>query len=549
MIEKIWKLKKFRAIDSLRIGALFSLLCILGRHVLEYECNDAILSNFPLFSIGIFTSFPMIAGSLYSNVMEEKRFGSLVYPLLVNVILWLPLRKKYHSIYGLILVEKWKTFCMVLISSILLIGNYLLFSHGAGKYFWGFMISEAYYIYLKRILKRFEKEKVVFNAEEDTVIVKHCRRFLLVSLMHIVVFISLAMEYHYQVEMEEKQLPIQEIEIPKADADTLIYDISPDGKRVLFQSTLSYFDSPGKSKYMISVYDLDQNKTEGIKSNVYTEFMQFSPINESIILSDYNAERKTELIKICELENENITKVFVFEENLFPQIQSLNFNKDATFLFNEGIPKTIWRYSDARRIVTYGDDKDAYDLAWVGEDAYILSRRYGSYRNASLWINVEVSWNEILEDGTIKRESKNEIGINMVAKINSLNYGNMFMKNINEKTLCIVVCGSDRKDIFNYKSYIDFWDVENERNLFSLTCENEVLDVVAFPEKNSFLIIEKMKNKKLRVSIWNLEKKKKEKEILLQGFKKDVKREKIKVIKQGEELVELGKFVKIWKIN
>ena len=111
----------FHAIDYLRIGAFLSFLFILGRHVFEYAYDSMILSNFPLFSVGIFTSFPMLSDSLYSNVLEKKRIGSLVYPLLVNLLLWLPVKKYFHSMYGFILVEKWKTQCMMIGSGVILV--------------------------------------------------------------------------------------------------------------------------------------------------------------------------------------------------------------------------------------------------------------------------------------------------------------------------------------------------------------------------------------------------------------------------------------------
>lgn len=542
-------MNRVRAIDSLRITALFCLLCVLGRHVFDYEFNSVILGNFPLFSIGVFTSFPVISNTLYSDVLEEKRIGSLLYPLLVNVLLWLPVRITYYSIYGVLLVEKWKTFCMVLISAILFIGANLLFVFGTEKYFWGFLISAIYYIYLKQTLKNFEKEKDTIDIKNNDIEVKNYQKFLVVSFIHIIVFISLVMEYHHQADMEQKELPIQEIRIPGTDGDTIVHDISLDKKKVLFQTRLSYFDSPGKNKFMISMLDLEKGEIWNKKSSEYINFLQISKEGKYVSFSERDEKKKVERLKICELENGNIIREFEFEENLFPLIQKLDFSEEEIYLISKGMPVTIWRFSDEKRLISYKDNMGIYDSVWVGRDSYILSRRYEYYKNSYLKDAVEINWNKIMGNGYIEVNKRNKIEIEIDNKINGFKYKDMFMKKIDKRSICTVIIGNDEEDILNCKSYIDFWDVEKETLLFSFTSGNEVLDVAFFPDENKFYIIERMKNQKLRVGIWNLKEKEKERYIFLRGFKTDIKREKIKLVKQGKEIIELGKTIKVWKIS
>lgn len=156
-------MRKIGVITSLRIGAFLCLLCITIWVISEYEFTNQVVMSFPLLSVGAWAFFPL---SLFSEGVGEKGIAALVYPLCVNVLLWLPMRKAYYNIYGFVWIEKWKAFFGMVGYGISLIVLIFFFrSLILTICFWGFCISTLYYVYLRWCLKALEDEDFLSYAK------------------------------------------------------------------------------------------------------------------------------------------------------------------------------------------------------------------------------------------------------------------------------------------------------------------------------------------------------------------------------------------------
>lgn len=209
----------------------------------------------------------------------------------------------------------------------------------------------------------------------------------------------------------------------------------------------------------------------------------------------------------------------------------------------------IWSYGDGNKIAVYSEPKSHYDLVWVDQNAYVVFRFYEVSLNSMIGYNMEVSLNTILLDGSVKEQSREKITYDMNEKRAKVGIGTRFIKNIDEKSICTVVGGNKVYGIFNYMSYMDFWDIEKERKLFSYSTGNEIMDTAFYPEKNQFIVIERMKDLRIRISFWDLKKRKRERMVFLNGIKDGSKKEHLKIVNGEKGFVELREIAKFWMID
>lgn len=242
-------------------------------------------------------------------------------------------------------------------------------------------------------------------------------------------------------------------------------------------------------------------------------------------------------------------KTFPIKSRKYPQIEKVGFSKNNLFFFEAGRVCTIWDYESENKVAVYEDVDSTYDLIWLNENQYVLFRKYKKSGDGFGVHDIDITWNEILMDKSIKERTRKKIASYMVDKTEEVGLRNLFIKDIDEKTICTVVGGSPQNGIFAYENYIDFWDVETERKIFSLNTGNEMLDVVFLPEKSQFLIIERRKDHKVKVSFWDLKEKIKIRELFLAGVDMSAKRKDIEIINGGEEMIVLAYSKKGWKLN
>lgn len=75
------------------------------------------------------------------------------------------------------------------------------------------------------------------------------------------------------------------------------------------------------------------------------------------------------------------------------------------------------------------------------------------------------------------------------------------------------------------------------------------MDTAFYPEKNQFIVIERMKDLRIRISFWDLKKRKRERMVFLNGIKDGSKKEHLKIVNGEKGFVELREIAKFWMID
>lgn len=344
------------------------------------------------------------------------------------------------------------------------------------------------------------------------------------------------------MKREDMRPPIQEVKIEGGG----IKDVAVYAEKILLLQTRDYTFSDKKEWYEVSVADLAGRKLWEKKYAEYPKYFNCL-VDGKHVLTEENGNG----LKIYDIYTGERIRSFAFHEKDAFAIKNVAFSEDASYFSMKDEVFSIWEYGTGRRIAAYEKQDGLCALLWMGRNTYLLSKKSKSIMDSSHSDELAFTWNKILPDGNIEAVEKEQISDDVNCKIYKTERRNNLLKAIDEKSVCTVVDGHGRYGFFEYVSYMDPWDVENEAAVFSFTGGNEILDVVFLPERNQFILIEMMRNKSARVSFWNLETKQKERTVFLQGMKKNVRREKLRVIKGGEELVsfEEGGAVKVWRLD
>ena len=144
-------------------------------------------------------------------------------------------------------------------------------------------------------------------------------------------------------------------------------------------------------------------------------------------------------------------KNFYVKKRRDPNIEKVGFTKNNMFFFESGRVCTIWNYKDEDRIIVYEEKDSIYDLVWLNQNQYILFRKYKQAGPVLFGYDIEVKWNEILSDKSIKEKSKRKIVSDMVGKMNEVGHGNMLIKNIDGEYICTVVGGKCKMEFLIIK--------------------------------------------------------------------------------------------------
>lgn len=520
-------MEKKSVLDFLRFGAYISFLCIAGSLILDYEFTDPILISFPLFLSG------------FSPVLKEKESALLIYPLFVNVILWLPITKVYRSICGILWVEKWKAFFLIMQYICYSAISFIFLPMEFRGSMWGLLISIIYYVCMRCSIKSLKKGTLFKNEKTNESIGGKGKSLVAVITIHIIAFFSLVAQSqmgNYNVQEMDR-----EIKIPEAD----IQDISDNGENILYLTSQPNLSSRGRKKYDVNVLNLENGfiwRRNGVEDG---NCFKFSKDDKYVFIDAFDENK----LEVYNLKTGDIVKEFDFKERRPSLLGNIELSKDDLFFSNAGRISVIWKYDNGERTAIYEDPKGYYELIWMNQNSYILFRKHEYVMDFFFQTGIEVKWNKILENGNIREELKEKIALDIRYNRNEVGVGNTFIRDIDEENICTVVAGRDPNGILNRVSYIDFWDVKNEKKLFSLCTGTEIIDIVFLPKKNQFIVIERMKNDDVRVGFWNLEEREKERNVFLRGIENNRKRKEIKVIKEGKEICELSSKAKIWKID
>lgn len=234
-MKAIWMLR------SLRFGALLIFLCTFIRFVSNCEVTDDVLISFPMYPIFILF-----------DALNEKLVASVLFSLLVNLIFWLPINKVYHSIYGILVIERCKAFFMV-IGYIFVFMGATLFQRSYLGEGWGLLISVGYFAWLQYGLKAFDNAEFLSYTGIKAPVEESPRSYIVVGIIHCVVYLTLAAELH--APDDNARLFVKEIETPNSIAK----DISLDGKSALLVAKSRAIGTyPLREKREISIIDLEK---------------------------------------------------------------------------------------------------------------------------------------------------------------------------------------------------------------------------------------------------------------------------------------------------
>ena len=517
-------------IRSLRVGVLFIFLCSFVRLISDYDVTDDILISFPMYPIFVFF-----------DALKEKTIASILFPLFISIIFCFPIRKSYSSIYGILVIERIKTFFMIIGYTFVFIGATLFQRSYSGEE-WGLFISIVYFIWLQFGLKGFDRQDFLSYIGVKKTIDDSGKSYIAVLMVNCIVYLVLAIELY--ICYNDARMPVCEIKIQ----DALVQDISSNGEYGLSITKKSSKETPlskgdPEDKWETSLIDLIKRDSILIERSVAYSTLKFARDDQYICMAESDHKGKKEDLVFYTKGMKEIKKMHQLKGGENASTRNFRFNYDGKYLLTIGWSASLWDYENGKCMVNY---KGIYDLVWMGNNSYIA---FQSYDDLQKGYKVKISLNEILKDGCIQETVKPQMTHDIENKVRRLKKRDEFLREFDEKLVCVVTTGVAKNNFLNYESHIVFFDVEREKDIFSLSSGNEIVDVVFIPNTNRFLVIERMKNKKIRIGVWDLEKKKREKTIFLQGANEGSDRRHVKVIEGGGKLVVMGETTKIWSLE
>lgn len=508
----------------LRIAAFSSLFLIALRFFSDYEFSDEVLIAFPMFY------------SFFPGALEDKRISSLFFPLLVNIILWCRMKEINNILYGILFVEKWKFCILVLWFSILLLGHLFFYPNSIGKNLCALFISIISYLSLNLAFESFKKSRsshINRDGKKDDISFKNLTGVLLV---HVGIFFLFSIEG--QLNIQNLISPSSEIKLPK-EFQGDIKDVSLDGNKIIFVSN--------EEMNKLQVIDLIDDERYEITTSNRIDTARFLEDDTAVVIGEGNIPSREDNklnyhLKIYNLETGEEVREYNIATYLGNLMLELGFSKNGDFFSGSGYFYKIWECKSRKCIISYSEKDVERELTWISPNTYMVVQR-------NYWEDmIKVTWNRILKNRNVEKLTKNKMGEYLGKEMKDLYVKELFSRDIDGKYICVVTNGVPLNGLFHYRSNMSFWDVENENMIFSLSGNYQILDTVFLPESNKFLIMEKMKNSTIRISCWNLKTKEKEKLIYLKRKNRLNDGEKIKLRKNGEQVIEIKDVIKIWDI-
>lgn len=503
----------------------------------SYEFSDGLLYGFPMFCLP------------FEKVIADKKFSAILFPLILNIALWISLRRSYPLIYGVWVVEKWKAIIGALGSLYFFLSSILFYPQGSGEYFWSFFLPIVYFVMLHYGLKEISGKEFLkrHDIEDSSQELRH--KTIAVSLFYTIVLSAYILEYNLQ--RFYGPLPL-EPSVNYSIEDGMITDVSSDENT--FISFVEYGSDWKKNKIpkgIIEIYDFSKGgklKTIDLENGLYAQY----GVNDSqIIVQKADYALKEGWINLYDIQTDKMIKEFPHTDFLAFKVHEIKYSTDRKYFATRGLVVSLWDIETEKLLDKYEDLSYEKEFIWLDNKSYfIIQRNLEKLSNKEKW-KAEVG--EITKSKDVKVIEKKNIAEILTKKIAGLYHVNFYMKEIeDEKTAVVIVTGIPSNGLLWRKSYMLFIDVEKEDVIFSLDSSSQIKYLEIYPEENYYVTIEEMRNdrgnrSRDKVIVWNLQTKEKEKTLIIGGMRGN----KIRWTKEqdGYKMMELGKHVQHWKID
>lgn len=528
-------MRDLNLIYVLRFSFLAVLLTIYFSVVSDYEFSNDILYAFPMYSLVV----PI-------KNLREKNLIFLIYPILVNIILWIPLKKSYSSIYGMLYIEKWKTFLVILWFLFILLTTSLFGRVSDTNVIWGMIISGIYYCFLRYSLKCLRRDELLIHLSvEKKGLAIEWKKFSFIFGVHVFTLLCFILKYSFW--SIEGNVPVYKVKLPEKFY-RLVKDITSDGRKII-SLTGDVMGPPSEEKSLrrIEVFDVEKEVEYTILNPGNIGFVKLFRNGKYIVYSMVNEDVKKEELLIYDFETgEKIDEYNILETSI-PMIREVKFNEDGKLLFVDGGGKCILRRINGK-VVYFFNGKDSEDeFIWLSKDEYIIYRSHIS-KGQQQFLHFK-----IMHDENIKVMPKTEISSDLERKYSKVWNAKIYIKPLNEKKICIITSGIPYVRWFNYYSDITFWDLECQTKIFSVNSSHEIINAIFIKEKKCLIVFERLKNGKVRMTFWNTDKREKERVIHIDDMGKYDGRN-IRLINDGDRIIDVGwmsrkEYVKTWDVR
>lgn len=253
----------------------------------DYETTDSIIISFPLLLV-----------SPFPNVYPGKTWLAIVYPLFINILIWMPRNKIFNILYIIFTIEKWKCVILLIYSLYSFIGSSYFYPIALREYEYGLLIAIAYYLILTRVFLKYYKE---YDDESE-----HEKQNTVLLVYALISIITIATPH---------VLPYISNEKPSGILAGKLYD---DGETQVWKQEKYVNLSSDRSKLLRSNAEQNINHIEIIDVNTGAKTADFSIENaryaaithdNNMIVQKIDNENKVDSIELYNLkENKKLRK-------------------------------------------------------------------------------------------------------------------------------------------------------------------------------------------------------------------------------------------------
>lgn len=528
--------KIYMPFKMMKCSSLVCLCFIVLWSFSDYEFSEDFLDAFPMLYIP------------FNSMLQSKKISAIVFPLIINIALWIPMKKSYSLLYGVLIVEKWKAFLIAGGCIIIIFLMRISYPNGAKQYFWSLGFSVGYFIVLHYFLKEMNGVKFLkyYEIEEKSKEVE--RKVLATGLVYLLVIFFVIIEY--RVQRAYIQPPLQ-VSASHNIESGYITDVSSDQKKFIVN-----YDDGNESKdsrqRVIGTYDIETGNLKRILDQKDSIYSQYGADDSQIIIQKADNERKDGWLSIYNASGEFLRE-FPRVSRLNVELYKINFSENKNYFATIGRVVTIWDAKAGALLKKYDDMEYEKYFVWLsGRDYMVVQKRVEEMSGGDNWI-VEVE--HVAEGGHIETTRKKKIEAFLQDKTNVLHKVEFLIKKVNEEGKAVfVISGTPLNRILFHESQIMFVDVESEEMSVLCNSSYKIIQFGVFPDKNRMVTLEAMRVDKFRgdrsrITFWNLATGEKEKIMVLDGLRESKNPEDIKILQDGDKIISLIKGLNIWEIK
>lgn len=501
----------------------------------DYETTDSIIISFPLLLV-----------SPFPNVYPGKTWLAIVYPLFINILIWMPRNKIFNILYIIFTIEKWKCVILLIYSLYSFIGSSYFYPIALREYEYGLLIAIAYYLILTRVFLKYYKE---YDDESE-----HEKQNTVLLVYALISIITIATPH---------VLPYISNEKPSGILAGKLYD---DGETQVWKQEKYVNLSSDRSKLLRSNAEQNINHIEIIDVNTGAKTADFSIENaryaaithdNNMIVQKIDNENKVDSIELYNLKENKKIKEMRDGNNINMKIENFQFSPNGEFLLTNGWNSLI----DGESIFIFDYEKEKLlskinekvynnQVVWVSNNQILFLNDIGDKNTRG--IKVEVICVTIDLKKEIKQKKKVLITKLLKKELERLRKGKIFIKSLNEKNkVVIIIQGIPLNGLEPYRSSFLVVDTESENIQYIETENRGIMDIdIAYNKVMAFQVSGRNSVKILSFDIAANEIQEGE-EIKKINPDKDfaLQWKPLKMIEQGGKMIELDYYPNVWALN